>query len=270
VQAQAFGSSFYWAMRLLPERKREAVFAIYAFCREVDDIADGDAPDKNRRLAQWRARIDALYGGPRVPPLPLMVPLGRAVRRFDLRRRDFRALIDGMGMDAVGPIVAPTWESLDLYCDRVASAVGRLCVRVFGVPPGACDALAHELGRALQLTNILRDLREDAARGRLYLPREALEQAGIGVAAPQDVLDHPNLPAACAEVAGRARAHFTAAARIMARCPRDSVRPCRVMAGLYEAVLDRVEAVGWPPSEGRVRISSWRKVLLVVRHSLLS
>ena len=173
-QQRASGSSFYLAMRIMPKAQREAMFEIYSFCRRVDDIADEAGP-RDRRLAQlqqWRADIAALYTG--TPPQHLS-GLARAVRGFNLQREDFLAVIDGMEMDVVADIRAPDFATFDLYCDRVASAVGRLSVRVFGMEREAGLALAHHLGRALQMTNILRDLDEDAAIGRLYLPREALE-----------------------------------------------------------------------------------------------
>ena len=136
------------------------------------------APREPRRAAldRWRADIDRLFQGD-VTPRPPTSP--SRSRRFGLRREDFHAVIDGMEMDLDADLRAPDWATLDLYCDRVASAVGRLSVRIFGIEPKTGDRLAHHLGRALQLTNILRDLDEDAAIGRLYLPREALQHAGI-------------------------------------------------------------------------------------------
>src|SRR5271154_2196473 len=189
-QAAARGSSFYRGMRILPRAQREAMFEIYSFCRAVDDIADDPGPRDGRRaqLAQWRADIDAVYRG--APPAEL-AGLAQAVRTFDLRREDFIAIIEGMEMDVVADIRAPDWPTLDLYCDRVACAVGRLSVRVFGMQPDSGLALAHHLGRALQLTNILRVLDEDATMGRLYLPREALRDPGIIATDPATVLANP-------------------------------------------------------------------------------
>ena len=144
-------------MRILPREQRQAMFEIYAFCRAVDDIADDPGPREGRlaALETWRSDIAALYAG--AAPARL-VGLARAVRDFDLQREDFLAIIDGMEMDVRADIRAPDHATLDLYCDRVACAVGRLSVRVFGMPREAGLALAHHLGRALQLTNILRDL----------------------------------------------------------------------------------------------------------------
>jgi phytoene/squalene synthetase len=159
--SRASGSSFYTAMRILPRAQREAMFEIYSFCRLVDDVADSSDPhiERRLRLAEWRRHIELLYAGR--PPAELRA-LAQAVRDFSLRKEDFLAVIDGMEMDAAEDIRAPEWVKLDLYCDRVASAVGRLSVRVFGIGEQDGLALAHHLGRALQLTNILRDIDEDA------------------------------------------------------------------------------------------------------------
>jgi phytoene synthase len=251
---RASGSSFYFAMRILPAAQRDAMFEIYSFCRAVDDIADGNAPRAQRsaELAQWRRDIDALYAG--APP-PALHPLAHAVRQFGMRKEDFLAVIDGMEMDAVEDIRAPEYQKLDLYCDRVASAVGRLSVRVFGMGEQDGIALAHHLGRALQLTNILRDIDEDAGLGRLYLPREGLAAAAISSTDPATVAAHPNLDTACRMVVERAQRHFAEADKIMARSPRRAVKAPRIMGKAYRRILDTMAARGFAPPRQRVRIS---------------
>src|ERR1700675_4765346 len=218
-QAAARGSSFYRGMRILPRAEREAMFEIYSFCRAVDDIADDPGPREPRRgqLQAWRADIDAIYAAS--PPQHL-AGLAQAVQQFNLKREDFMAVIDGMAMDVDADIRAPDQATLDLYCDRVACAVGRLSVRVFGMAPDAGLALADHLGRALQLTNILRDVDEDAAMGRLYLPREALRDVGITSSDPQAIIINPALPKVCAPLVARARAHFAKSDEIMDRNAR--------------------------------------------------
>ena len=250
-------SSFYLAMRILPAERRRAMYAVYDFCRAVDDIADG-AGSSERRLADlegWRRAIDDLFSSHSPASLG---DLAEAVRSFGLRQADFHAVIDGMAMDAAGDIRAPDWATLDLYCDRVASAVGRLSVRIFGMREEAGEALAHHLGRALQLTNILRDIDEDAAIGRLYLPREALKAAGVFSNEPRTVAADPRLAAACAEVATRALAHFDASTAVMAREPRAAVRAPRLMAAAYRSILDRMAARGFAPPRQRVRADRLR------------
>jgi len=268
-RVEAAGTSFYWAMRLLPHDRRNGMYAIYAFCREVDDVADGEWPveQKLTALAGWREEIDALYhGSPRhLVARALSVPM----RRYELRRENFLEIIAGMEMDARGDIRAPDFATLDLYCARVASAVGHLSVQVFGDPSDAAHAVAESLGRALQLTNILRDLGEDAARRRLYLPREILDRHGIRGADPTAILRHPALPAACRDVAAIAEDHFGAAARAMAQCSRDAMRPAAVMAAIYRATLSALQRSGWRDPTERVGLPILLKLWLVLRHGLL-
>jgi len=265
---RAAGSSFYTAMKILPPAQREAMFEIYSFCRRVDDVADSSAPRAERlmELAAWRADINALYDG---KPPPRVAGLAKPVADFDLAREDFLALVDGMEMDAFNDIRGPSAAILDMYCDRVASAVGRLSVRVFGIERGAGIALAHHLGRALQLTNILRDLDEDAGRGRLYLPRQILEPHGIGATDPEAALRHPALPAACRDLAAIAAAYFAASQRAMARCRRRAMRPAAVMGAVYEATLAELVRRDWRDPAARVSLSKSRKLWLALRHGLV-
>jgi phytoene synthase len=265
---RASGSSFYAAMRIMPRAQREAMFEIYSFCRAVDDIAD-EAGERNQRLEQlqrWRADIDAIHAGTAPPHLR---GLAAAVRAFDLRREDFLAVIDGMEMDVTSTIRAPDLATLDLYCDRVASAVGRLSVRVFGMEQAAGLALAHHLGRALQLTNILRDLDEDAAIGRLYLPQEALREAGIATTDPIEALANPAIGRACASVVARAERHFAEAEAIMAKSPRRTVKTPRIMAAAYRLILARTIARGWQAPRTRVSLRRWQFLWILLRYAIV-
>ncbi len=264
---RAAGTSFYRGMRILPADRRQAMFGIYAFCRMVDDIADDAGPlaDKLGHLAAWRERIAGLYHGSEDGPVTRV--LLAAVRRFDLRREDFLAVIDGMQMDAETTIVAPDLATLDLYCDRVASAVGRLSVRAFGDHSPAADRVAYALGRALQLTNILRDLAEDAARGRLYLPREWLDEAGVPHD-PSAALAASGLPRVCDRVAALAREHFQAARDAMRLCDRQAMRPARLMGATYAALLGRLERRGWERLDAPVTLSKWQKLWLAARYAV--
>ena len=265
----ASGSSFYWSMRLLPRQKRDAMYAIYAFCREVDDIADepAEVSDKLRRLQGWRYEIARLYDG--VPQHPIAQALHPCVKQFSLRREDFLAVIDGMEMDAVEDIVAPPMDKLDLYCDRVASAVGRLSVRAFGAAEPKADEVAYHLGRALQLTNILRDLGEDAERGRLYLPAEVLDAAGIAEREPMKVMAHPNLAEACRQLARDARQHFAGAHVAMASCAKGPMRPAAIMGGVYRAILERLIRSDWRDPSARISLPRWQKIWLAFRYGFL-
>ena len=280
------GSSFYRGMRVLPKERRTAMYALYAFCRIVDDIADDETnagPEamaaKRAALDGWRARIEALYRGteggqdaaegPMEGPMegPVIRVLAIAAPRYRLRREDFLAIIDGMQMDAETPIVAPDLATLDLYCDRVAAAVGRLSVRIFGDSSPPADRVANALGRALQLTNILRDLVEDAGRGRLYLPREWLEAAHVPPD-PAAALRAPGLPLVCARTAALAHSHFERAAEAMRACDAKAMRPARLMKETYAAILARLERRGWKQIDQPVSVPSWQKLWLALRYGL--
>lgn len=252
---QASGSSFYAGMRMLPKPEREAMYAVYGFCRVVDDIADdqqGDRAERAAALDQWRADLDGLYAG-RDPGQAQLV--AEAVRRFGLDRADFEAVIDGMAMDVARDIQWPDMAELDLYCDRVASAVGRLSVRIFGLPHEPGLQLAHHLGRALQLTNILRDIDEDAEIGRVYLNREALEGAGIPLTTPIEVAADPRIDQAVRPLVARSHDHYRAADKVLAARPAGHLIAPRLMEAVYSKLLRRMEVIGWAPPRTRVRVS---------------
>ena len=264
---RAAGTSFYRGMRILPPERRAAMYAIYAFCRAVDDIADDPGPLAERlpALEAWRARVARLGRGEGDDAVTRV--LAAATARYGLREADFLAVIDGMAMDAEAAIVAPDLATLDLYCDRVAAAVGRLSVRAFGDASPAADAVAHALGRALQLTNILRDVAEDAARGRLYLPREFLDAAGVP-ADPAAALRAPGLAAACEPVARMAEGYFAAAFAAMRQCDRRAMAPARLMAAGYREILRALRRRGLGRVEVPVVVPKWRKLLLAGRFLL--
>jgi phytoene synthase len=268
---RASGTSFYRGMRILSRDRRTAMYAIYAFCRLVDDIADEPAPmaEKRAGLDAWRARITTLTTPPAdaTPDAAITRVLSRAAEKFALRPADLHAIIDGMQMDAETIIVAPPFDTLDLYCDRVASAVGRLSVRAFGDASPAADEVAHHLGRALQLTNILRDLGEDFARGRLYLPREWLASAGVPLD-PETALANPRLAQVCERTARTARSHFESAHAAMVRCDRRAMKPARLMSASYSAILDRLERRGFSRPTERVSVPKWHKLLIALRFAL--
>ena len=267
-EAQASGSSFYAGMRVLPKAEREAMFAVYAFCRAVDDIADdvqGPRVERRSALDAWRGDIEALYAG-QGPGRAQIV--AEAVRRFGLDKADFLAVIDGMQMDADEDIRAPDMARLDLYCDRVASAVGRLSVKIFGMDHGPGLELAHHLGRALQLTNILRDIDEDAGLGRLYLPRELLAAAGITTDDPATVIADPRVDQACRALAGQAHAHYRAADQVMAARPAGKLAAPRLMGAVYSRILARTEADGWAPPRRRARLGKGELVWIVLRRGI--
>jgi presqualene diphosphate synthase len=264
---RASGSSFYAGMRILPRAQREAMFEIYSFCRAVDDIADDLGPREPRQAAldQWRSDIAAIYAG---KPPPQLAGRAQAVRGFKLEQADFLAVIAGMEMDVVADIRAPDRATLDLYCDRVACAVGRLSVRVFGMAREPGIALARHLGRALQLTNILRDIDEDAGLGRLYLPREELQAAGIMTTDPATAVANPAIVKPCAAIVALAAAEFDSARAIMKQSPRRVVRAPRIMGEAYRLILDRLVARGFGPPRARIHLPKAKFLFIVLRNLL--
>jgi len=270
LEAKVAGSNFYAAMKIMPPKHRAGMFAIYAFCRAVDDIADdqsGARPERAAALDQWRADLDALYAGGDPGQAAF---LQEAVQAFKLEKADFIAVIDGMAMDVAADIVAPDAATLDLYCDRVASAVGRLSVKVFGMEDRAGIELSHHLGRALQLTNILRDFDEDAGIGRLYVSSDALAAAGIPVSDPATVVSDPRIDIAARVLASEARAHYAAADRVMNTATQGQLRTPRLMRQAYGRILERMMTVGWAPPRHRVSLSKAEKLWVLARYGLMA
>ena len=262
-------TSFFWAMRRLNEEKRSAMYAVYAFCREVDDIADdpGLETQKLAWLQEWRAEIERLYKGS--PTFPVSQALEGPKDRFGLRKTDFIALIEGMEMDARDRVRIPDMGTLALYCDRVACAVGRLSNRIFGVDEGTGDRVANALGQALQLTNILRDVNEDAQRNRLYLPQDLLQTHGI--ASTNDallILTHPALQSVCLELAKTAQQRFDEALNILKTCDQVQMRPAIMMMEAYRRIFQRLQNRRWHDFDHPVTLSKIEKLWIVLRYGI--
>ena len=259
IEQKVSGSSFYAGMRVLPKRERLAMYAIYAFCREVDDIVDepvGTVESRRAALNQWRADVDSLYAG---GPPGQMGFLVEDIRRYSLEQADFIAVIDGMEMDLDQDICAPSMAELELYCDRVAGAVGKLSVKVFGM----------EEAPGIALANILRDIDEDAGIGRLYLPREALNEAGITGADPDAVIADPRVDIACKTVAKIARDYYRQADAVMAKRPAGKLAAPRLMSAVYANILTKMEAAGWAPPRERAKIGKAALLWIVLSRGLM-
>ncbi|MGD1923545.1 MAG: squalene/phytoene synthase family protein [Paracoccaceae bacterium] len=247
---RAAKSSFSLGMKLLSQPRRRAMRAVYAFCRVVDDIADGDPPadtmsseEKLALLAEWRAEIDRLYDG--VPVSAIGQALLEPVALYALPKSEFIAMIEGMETDAAGPVIAPDTEALMAYVRCVAGSVGCLSMRIFGAHKGkASDDFAVALAAGIQLTNILRDVEEDAEIGRLYLPSEVLERAGLA-RVPSRVAGSQNLPEACRMVGEMARQNYKTAEALSTQHGLVALAPARAMMGVYRRYLDLMEACDW-------------------------
>ncbi len=276
------GTSFRSGMQILGKDRRMAMYAIYAFCREVDDIADEEAPLDEKRIGlnAWRQEINALYQGQ--PTKDISRALLQPVRNYALQKSEFFAMIDGMEMDAETVIVAPTLDELKLYCRRVAGAVGLLSVRAFGAwrPDMSVtemrdlDRYALRQGEALQLTNILRDLDEDARRGRLYMPKEYLQQAAILDLAQKDPLaavNDPRMKIAVEMLGKHARHRYQQVDAYLSQCDDITLRglrPARIMLGVYDTILQAMEQRGWDKIAQPISLSKGQKILGALRNGL--
>lgn len=262
-------SNFYMPMRLMPRRRRAAIFAVYAVARALDDIADGPQTTGEKRAAldDWRAELDAVYRGD--PRTPIGRALAGAVARYDLPRGEFDALVDGMAMDIDGTVMAPPQATLDLYCRRVAGTIGVLAVSIFGCSGPAEKDFAIALGRALQLTNIARDMAEDAARGRLYVPREILQQLGAAAIPPEELPRHRRFADIRLRLCALAESAYAEADKALAACrSRRRLWPALAMMGIYRRILGKL--AGAPADAQRVRIARNLQLRIALRALLLA
>lgn len=259
-------SSFALGMRTLPAPRRNAMFALYAFSRTIDDIADEPGPreDKLAALAAWRREIDAVYDG--APRSLTGRALALTVEPFALPREEFHLMIEGMEMDVTGPVVAPPLATLFAYTRRVAGTVGCLSVRIFGASDSPeRDAFALALADAFQLTNILRDVETDAADGRLYLPAELLAARDVPQE-PQAAARHPALTDVCRALGVLARERFATARDHLGRLDKRVLRPALMMMGVYEGYLDRMQRHGFARTPKALSMPALEKVVRSLRY----
>jgi 15-cis-phytoene synthase len=252
--ARASGTSFYRGMRLLPKPKRDALFAVYAFARRVDDIADdGDGDRRLEQLAElrgWREQLDD----------PVLFALDDACTRFPIPADSLADLIDGAEMDVRGTHYA-TFDELEVYCRRVAGSIGRLSVGVFGsADPAAALGPADRLGVAFQLTNIIRDVAEDLANGRVYLPQEDLDAFGVDLTAPgSDFAQLVRFEAA------RAERWYDDGLQLLGYLDRGSAASVAAMASAYRRLLRRIERDPDAVLTRRVSLPTWEKGWVAAR-----
>lgn len=256
-------SNFYYSFLFLPKEKREAMYAVYAFCRSVDDVADGPAPllEKRTSLDEWRRELDRCYHGKAVHPITMT--LTQAIRRFSIPQEYFDELITGVEMDLTCSRY-PTFPELYTYCYRVAGVVGLMCIEMFGYRNPHAKDYAVNLGVALQLTNIMRDLRVDAERGRIYLPQEELTRFGYserellqGVYNPAFV----ELMRSCSE---QARQYFHSARQSLAVEDRRSLFAAEIMGTIYYQLLETIEASGYRVFDRTITLPTRRKLWIAL------
>lgn len=258
------GSSFYYSFRLLPAQQRAGISALYAYCREVDDVVDevSDTNVARVKLAWWRSEVAAIYGG--TPQHPVAVALADAVARYRLPQAHLQTVIDGMQMD-LDQARYVDFAELETYCDRVAGVVGLMSAEIFGYEDPATRDYARKLGVAFQLTNIIRDVGEDARRGRIYLPQDDLARFGV---APSDVLRAHATPAFAGLMrfeVERAHAWYDDALAALPACDRHAQRAGLAMAAIYRTLLDEIARDGYRVLDRRIALTPLRKLWIATR-----
>ena len=241
------GSSFFWSMRFLPKAKRNAMYTIYAFCRHLDDIVDGDAEmsEKLELIAAWREELDNIYDK-KTPATDIGRKIYKNCMRFKLPKEELSRLIEAISMDIPNPVQAPSLDELYRYCRGVAGVPGSLSLRIFGCQDEeVIEQLSTSLGTALQITNILRDVKEDAQLNRLYIPREFLEKAGITSVDPLTVVVDKNLAIAREELARIAVANFEKADGLIKKLDKKTSRHVRMIESIYRRYFDMMQRRGW-------------------------
>jgi 15-cis-phytoene synthase len=263
-------SNFYYAFLTLPRPRRDALYAVYAFCRTVDDIADlgvdgvADPAAQHAALAAWRQDVARCFEPGGEPAHPIARQLAAAVRAYGIPREALEAIIDGVEMDVEG-VVFETADDLSPYCYRVASAVGLCCIEIFGYTDARARPYAIALGQALQLTNILRDVGVDARNGRVYLPREDLRAFGITADDLRAGRYDESFVALMGRTAARARELYRRADANFPDMDARSLVPARIMGAIYASLLDEIEARRFRVFGDRVTVPTRRKVAIALR-----
>ena len=261
------GTSFFWSMRFLPTAQRNAMYTIYAFCRHIDDIVDGDSPmaEKIDVLQAWREEMDNIFDK-QVPTTEIGRKIYKNCMRFKLPKEEFLHLIDSIGMDVPNPVQAPDLNKFYRYCRGVAGVPGSLTLRILGCKDEqVINDLATSLGNALQITNILRDVKEDALNNRLYIPREYLEKAQITVTDPMSVVVDKNLVVAREELARQAKDNYAKADKLIPQLDKKISRHVRMIESIYRRYFDMMENRGWEVISPKPSLGKFKKLSLALR-----
>ncbi|HLT99374.1 MAG TPA: presqualene diphosphate synthase HpnD [Burkholderiaceae bacterium] len=263
-KAARSGSSFYYAFLFLPPERRRAITALYAFCREVDDIVDEckESSVARMKLSWWRTQVDALYRGE--AEHPVMKALAPHIQPFGIEDRQLYAVIEGMEMD-LDQLRYPNWKTLEKYCWHAAGVVGEMSAGIFGPISPQTLEYARNLGTAFQLTNIIRDVGDDARRGRIYLPQEDLDRFGVKATDIMNGVHSENFVQLMRFQTERARTYYRDAMRALPESERRAQRPGLMMAAIYATLLDEIERDGWHVLDQRISLTPIRKFWLAWR-----
>ena len=257
----ASNSSFFWAMYLQPERKRDAIFTLYAFRRVVDDMVDSTLPSKAKHasLKRWEKRIQGIFNKGKTDH-PISVALNYYVKECNFQQADFMNFLQGMKMDIEGETHLPTLKTLENYCQLTNGSMSNLALNILGVKSARNQELSQALGTAFQFTNILRDIYQDMQEGRFYMPREILEDAGVLFDTPEDVAKHPKFGKACSLLSYKAKQHFQQAENILADIQSSEARPIIGMMNIYRSNLKCIEKHGWTHRGKAPKLSTIKKL----------
>jgi 15-cis-phytoene synthase len=261
--ARATASNFYYSFLLLPRAQRRAIKDVYEFCRLLDDVVDEDQTGRNpyAELEHWREEVESIYRG--VPSTEFGEQLLVSVEEFDLPKQPFFDLIDGMEMDLKWHSYQ-TFSDLREYCYRAASAVGLICIEIFGYESARTREYAVNLGLALQLTNILRDLKEDTARGRIYIPIEDMERFGYSERELRENLYNAPFIELMKYEHSRAKSYFAKAAGSLPEQDRASMFAAEIMGAIYKELLEQMPEVQFNVFRNRVTVSKSRRLQIAL------
>lgn len=261
------GTSFFWSMRLLPTAKRNAMYTIYAFFRHIDDIVDGNSAteEKLELINAWREEIDNIYDK-KLPTTDIGRKIYKNCMRFKLPKEEFMKMIDSISMDLPKPLQAPSLDEFNRYCRGVAGVPGNLSLRIFGCSnQDLIENLATTLGNALQITNILRDVKEDAQAQRLYIPEEFLHKAGITTRDPLSVVVDKNLAVAREELAKLAEEDYKKSFEMLKKLDRQSAKPVKAIAYIYKRYFDVMQNRGWEIISPKPKVGKFVKLCLTLK-----
>ena len=259
------GTSFFWGMKILSYEQRRAMFALYAFCRKIDDIADNQQISRNEKLREislWEKKINCIFTDNEIND-PVSREISLAIKKFNLKKSDLSSLIQGMKMDIEKNIQFPTREELELYCDRVAVAVGYLSIKIFGVNSIVGRKYAHYLGRAFQFTNIVRDFHEDLRILRCYIPKDILKQNKI----PQkmtNLLYSPNLSKVLQDLLEEAEQYFLKAEEISFKLDKDKIRASQIMKLFYKTIHNKMYKRNFDLKK-KIKLNFFEKIIIFLK-----
>jgi len=255
-------------MRILDSEKRNAMFAIYAFCKEIDNIGDKftEKKIKEKELKKWKKEIEKIYKNKSNNIFGKT--LKKYIDQYKLKRGLFLEIIKGIEMDINKKMVAPKQKILNLYCYRVAGAVGLLSLKIFGENNKNSRSFGIKLANAFQITNILRDIKEDSLLGRLYIPKEILKKAGIKENNIDQIIKNKKFPNACKQLAKLADLNFKIAEKKLSYCSKNKLKSSILMMETYKFLLKKLKKKGWQDIEKKVNLSKFEKIILLLKISL--